>query len=323
MAVKLMKGGLKPSKVKKTKTKTKAKSFKKDRDKKRPLDLSTLTLPTERNEPERDIRRYSFLLYGREGIGKTTYLSTFPGMLFITAEPGAKGLRIYEWNKANGGTTSWPIFLKAVELLEKNPGKFKNIAIDTVDRLHQMCSDYIVEEVMKIPRVGLTQQGEKDYGASYQAINREFTRTLDRITRAGIGVVLTSHVTENEIKKRDGSVYHQFSCTLSKSPKKAIEGYVDFIFFADYAKDTNGKPRRVIITEGDEIIVAKNRKIGDRHLPTYLEMVEEGGYQMLKDAFKGTYKGLNPKTLLPSKRSTKAAAGAITDNRVRTITKGG
>ena len=181
----------------------------------------------------------------------------------------------------------------------------------------------MVNEVLQIPAMGLTQQGEKDFGLSYRAVNDEFTSTLDRITRAGIGVFMTSHVKENVIKKRGGSEYHQFSCTLPDSPKNVIHGYVDFIFFADYAKDTNGKSRRVMITEGDEIIVAKNRKIGDQHLPIYLEMVEEDGYQLLKAAFKGTYKGLNPKTLLPSKRSTKAGAEALVERRVRKITKGG
>ena len=134
MASTLVTGGLKPSKFKKKK-----KAKKKVRSTKPGIDLLALALPTKRNEPERDLRRYSFLLYGREGIGKTTYLSTFPGMLFITSEPGAKGLRIFEWNKENGGTTSWPIFLRAVEVLETDPGFYKNIAIDTVDRLHQLC----------------------------------------------------------------------------------------------------------------------------------------------------------------------------------------
>lgn len=283
-------------------------------------DLTELKLPTSRTKPILDLRKYVTFIYGREGVGKTTLVASIPGVLFITAEAGTKGLEVYEWNHENGGTTSWPLFLKAVELLELAPGPFKNIAVDTVDRLYQLCVEYMVEK-LGIPALGLDQEGKKDYGASYKAVNKEFIDTFDRIVRAGIGVFLISHMQEITVKTRSGSEYERLASSLPNSPRRAIEGYSDFIWFIDYAKDSEGRELRLIITSGDEIITAKSRKIAGRTIPKYLKLEEEGGYTYIKDAFKGENHGLDPRTLMPSKRSTKSAANMLQDDRVNAKTK--
>jgi hypothetical protein len=284
------------------------------------VDLSGLQLPTEPNEPEMDIRRYSFLVYGREGIGKSTWLSSFPDIIFVTAELGIKGLRVYEWNHEHGGTTSWPIFLRLVEILETDPGRFKNVAVDTIDRLHDMCSDYICRQ-LGIARPGVDADGEKDWGASYRAINKEFTTTMDRILRAGLGLFMVSHVRETTVKQRSGPEYNKMCASIADSPRRAIEAYSDFIFFLDWAKDGEGRDARVIITTGDDSVTAKARRVGDVRFPKYLPLTEEGGYEMLEGVVRGEDHGLDPKTLLPSNRSTKAGRSMLQDDRTRALTR--
>ena len=74
------------------------------------------TLPDEPKIASQDLKDYMILLYGREKIGKTTWLRSFPDALFLTTEPGTKGLELYEFNSENGGCTSWDVVRAAADL---------------------------------------------------------------------------------------------------------------------------------------------------------------------------------------------------------------
>jgi len=53
-----------------------------------------LSLPTKKSAPATDLRELSALYYGREKIGKTSFLAEFEDNLFLMCEPGSKGLSI-------------------------------------------------------------------------------------------------------------------------------------------------------------------------------------------------------------------------------------
>jgi hypothetical protein len=289
---------------------------------KAPQDLTELGFPTKRNKPVLDLRRYAVLVFGREGVGKTTWLASFPEMLFITAEAGAKGLDIFEWNAEHGGTTSWEIFLKCIELFETmgKQAPFKNIAIDTIDRLFDLCRDYIVRQ-LGIPDIGFDKDGKKDRGHSFIKMNEEMTNALDRLKRCGIGIYLVSHMKEIEIERRNGTSYNRIVPSMSDSPRRVVEASSDFILFFDYAKDANDNDVRIIITSGSDEIVAKSRKVAGHSLPKYLELTEDDGYELFKSAFLGEYRGLDPRTLLPSNRTSAGGAAVMSEDRVKSKLK--
>jgi hypothetical protein len=320
MAVRNVEGALEAVKARRKAAKKKGGAAKKRTRVEPSWHPSQIQLPTKPKKPVKDLRQFAYLLYGREKIGKTTALSSIEDLLFFSTEPGVKGLdNIYEWNEERGGTTSWPIFVAGVEQLERDPGRFKNAGVDTVDRLYQLCSDYMCDEVLRIPGPGVDADGSPDRGTSYKAIAREFTDTLDRILRAGIGLWLTSHVREHEIKKRGGGESTRLSCSMSDSPRRIVEAYVDFIWFADYATDVDGRQRRVVITRGDELITAGSRKLPDgRKFPRYLPLLEDGWYDMLKEQFEGERShGIDPSTLLSSQKGTHSGTNALADDRAK------
>ena len=260
-------------------------------------------LPTERKEVETELLRYTGLIYAREKFGKTTYLASFPEMLFLTTEPGTKGLSIYEYNAEDGGCRNWALVRAAVDLLEKTK-EFKCVCFDTVDRAYDMCLDWVCK-TRNIEYPGTDEYGQQDYGKSWKAVKQEFLSIVHRILQTGRGLYFTSHAREQEIKTRSGDKYTRIYPTMSNQARAVVEALVDFFFYGEYMRAPDGSTKRVLITEGDEVVWAGAREIG-QPLPRFIPMTARGGYDILQAAFDGEDVGLDPETLLPRRSATPA-----------------
>ena len=263
--------------------------------------VDDLRLPKEKKAIVTDFRRYTMLLYGRPKIGKTTWLSTWEDVLFFATEPGTAGQEIFEFNANDGGVRNWHIALKGAELLERSD-RFRNVVVDTADELFSHCVEHVCKE-MGIKGLGLTPEGESDWGRSYREVRKQFAALLYRIKRTGRGLMLTAHAREREIKAKSGEKYDIIEPTLSKSAGEIVLPLVDFIFFADYMRDEKGKTVRVVVTHGDDTITAGHRA-GD--FPRYFAPGRLHAARTFQRAFSGEEKGLDPETLLPARQSAKA-----------------
>lgn len=266
--------------------------------------MGVTALPTQKKPIEKDFDKYLLLLYGREKIGKTTTLADFPSNLFLATEPGTKGLSIYEVQIKN-----WKDIRDTIALLRKDPkrGGFKRVTFDTADRAYDYCLDYVCSE-LGIEYPGETDDGQKDYGKSWKAIKLEFMDAVHELINLGLSVAFTSHATEQTIKPKGGEAYTRIFPSMGKQARTVIEALVDFFFYCDYARDTNGNAKRIIITQGDENIWAGARETGLGHFPTIIEMTAKGGYERFRQGFAGQLRGLDPKTLLPTRDTAKSTA---------------
>jgi len=267
-------------------------------------DLSSLQLPTGPKEPDLDMGHYTILIYGREKIGKSLLFSGFPDSLFFTTEPGTKGLRIEEFNHEHGGCTDWNIFLRGIDLLEKNPGKYKTIVVDTVDFAYEMCSQHLCDE-WGIQYPGVDINGENDWGKSWNEIKKRFSWAIKRILNANLGVCFVSHAKEETIKTRSGDKYTRIFPSMSNQARKVVEALVDMFFYAEYYKDINGVTRRVLICEGDEAVWAGARPAVTDSFPRFLPIEKADTYKYIRAAFMGEYDGIDPAELIPGRNTSK------------------
>jgi len=258
-----------------------------------------VVLPTKRKEPDLDPSHYTGLVYGPPKIGKTTFLSQWPDALFLTTEPGTKGLSIFEEPIPN-----WSKLRRTVTALEKEPKRFRTVVIDTVDLAYDMCLDYVCKE-LSIPYPGEDASGKEDWGRSWKAVRDEFTDVVARILRTERGLWFTSHAREREIKTRSHEKYDRIGPTMSKQASAVVEALVDIFFYVDYMRTTEGKVIRVLVCEGDETVWAGHRQTaGD--FPALLPLPQKGGYEMFVRAFNGKHPGIDPTTLI-SHRTTSPA----------------
>jgi len=267
-----------------------------------------IELPSTPRDIESDLRKYITLIYGREGIGKSTFFASFPGIIFFSTEPGTAGLEVLDFNWEEGGVTSWEIFQRGVELLVKEgPGRIKNVVIDTIDRAYDLCNVYICKE-LGIAHVGEDKSGKSDRsGKGWSQLKKEFVFQLYRLTQAGFGLGLTSHMKMTEIESHSGDKYNVIIPSMSGQAFGVVRAITAYIFYAEYIKDTSGDTQRILITEGDELITAKHRG----EFPRFIKMEEDNGYQVFKDAFDGKDIGLDPSDFNSSKKTSKVGQASI------------
>lgn len=210
-------------------------------------------------------------------------------MLF-SCERISKGLRVRDFNSERGGVTGWEVFLAGIELLEReeNKHKVKCVCIDTLDAAHTMCMEYVCN--LK----GIEHPSDASWGKGWSALRQEFSTALSRIQRAGYGLIMISHSKEVTIKSHSGAEYTRIQPTASGSAYEIAKAITDMTLYTEWLRLKSGENVRVIITEGDEVVDAKN----NIELPRYLPLKKHNGYAVLEDAFRGKKVGLDIANLM-------------------------
>ena len=125
------------------------------------MDLKNL----EKSKIVSTLLEQKFLVYGRPRIGKTTFANQFPKPLFLATEAGHSHLECYKISIHN-----WKEFLTACAEIRDQKHDFQTIIIDTVDNLHDFCSEYICTERK------IEHPSDMPMGKGYGFVNTEFKR---------------------------------------------------------------------------------------------------------------------------------------------------
>ena len=85
------------------------------------------------------------VVYGPEGIGKSTFAAQFPNPLFIDTEGGTKHMDVARTPKP----TSWVMLLGLVKECIADPSLCGTLIIDTMDWAELLCSRYVCDKAQK------------------------------------------------------------------------------------------------------------------------------------------------------------------------------
>ena len=184
------------------------------------------------------------VVYGPEGIGKSTFASQFPRPLFIDTEGSTKKLNVQRFDKPS----SWPMLMEQVRYVVDNPTVCGTLVIDTIDWAEQLCIAHICN---KAGKKGIEDFG---YGNGYVYEKEEFGRllnTLDEVIAVGVNVVLTAHAMMRKFEQPDEmGAYDRWELKLGKKTSSQIaplvKEWADMVLFANYktfavAVDDKGK----------------------------------------------------------------------------------
>lgn len=225
------------------------------------------------------------VLYGTEGIGKSTFASHFPSPLFIDTEDSTKNLDVARFDKP----TSWSMLMQQIKYTKDNPDICKTLVIDTADWAEQL---EIEDLCARKKWSGIEDAG---YGRGYQYSAEEFGKmlnALNEVIAVGINVVVTAHacLRKVELPEEMGSFDH-WEMKTSKKVAPMLREWADMVLFANYEtivvtteskKNKAQGSRRVMYTEHHACWDAKNRAGLAPKLPfDYNEIaaVIEGGAQ--------------------------------------------
>lgn len=216
-------------------------------------------------------RPQKIVIYGPEGIGKTTLASKFAEPLFIDTEGGTSHMEVNRLIVSAG----WEVLVGLVNEIADNAGLCKTLVIDTADWAEQAC---ITAVCAKYKKAGIEEFG---YGKGYTYVAEEFGRLLaacDRVIASGAHVVITAHAKMRKFEQPDemGS-YDRWEMKLSKQAAPLLKEWADMVLFCNYktyvVSDENKKAKaqggkRVIYTSHHPCWDAKNR----HGLPEVIDM---------------------------------------------------
>ena len=178
------------------------------------------------------------VVYGQEGVGKSTFASRFPDPVFIDTEGSTKQLDVARFDPP----TSWEMLLSQVEYVKQNPSEFKTLVIDTADWAEKLCIKKVCDEAKK---KGIEDFG---YGKGYVYAAEEFGKLinkLEEVINAGVNVVVTAHAQMKKVEQPDemGS-YDRWELKLSKQCSPMLKEWADILLFANY--------KTLVVSTGDK-----------------------------------------------------------------------
>ena len=172
------------------------------------------------------------VIYGPEGIGKTTLASRFPDPLFCDTEGGSNHMDVAR----TPAPTSWNMLLTTVREVAATPGLCKTFVLDTADWAERMCIQHVcaVHDQKGIESFG--------YGKGYVYVYEEFGKLLNLLNdviERGIHVVITAHAQLRKFEQPDelGS-YDRYELKLSKKTGAQVadmlKEWSDMLLFLNY-----------------------------------------------------------------------------------------
>ncbi len=182
-------------------------------------------------------------IYGTEGVGKTTFASQFPGVVFIDTEGSTRHMDVARFDPPE----SLNDVLDQLSYVLGHAGEIGTVVIDTVDWLEKFIFRAVCEEkkIQNIEDLG--------YGKGYVFAKQKLQgilETLDLITKRGIHVVLVCHsmIRKFELPDEMGS-YDRYMLKLNeKNIAPLVKEWVDLLLFVNYrtdiVTDTDGKTKK-------------------------------------------------------------------------------
>lgn len=188
------------------------------------------------------------VLYGPEGIGKSSLAAQFPNPIFIDTEGSTTELDVQRLLKPS----SWEMLKQQVQWIkQQGPTRFGTLVIDTIDWAEMQCNESVCAQHNK---KGIEDFG---YGKGYIYAAEEFGRFLNLLSdviEAGIHVVLTAHSQIVKFEQPDEmGAYDRYQLKLGQKTGSRtaalVKEWADMVLFINYktfsvATDDKGKKHK-------------------------------------------------------------------------------
>ena len=243
------------------------------------------------------------VVYGVEGIGKSTLASHFPQPIFIDTEGSTRHMDVARVPVPQ----SFAEIIEDVKYFQQHTDELRTLVIDTADWAEDLAVDEIVKSGARNnpPWTSIESPG---YGKGYVMLAERFGKLLNEcstLVERGVNVVITAHAAIRKFEEpNESGAYDRWELKLEKKTAPLVKEWADLLLFCNYQTvvvDENGKKkgkggaRRVMYTTHTAAWDAKNR-FG---LPDMLDLDYSKIAQLVPDSA--------PSTAVPQQAAKNAA----------------
>jgi hypothetical protein len=168
------------------------------------------------------------LVYGTEGIGKSTFAAGAPRPIFLQTEDGLDEIACDKFPLA----ASYDEVLAALAELGTEPHDYETVVLDSLDWLERLIWDRVCRE-SGVPSI---EKADGGYARGYtHALTywREVTGHLNTLRHArGMVVVLIAHAKVERFEDPESSPYDRYSPRLHKHAAALVSEWCDAVLFA-------------------------------------------------------------------------------------------
>jgi hypothetical protein len=189
------------------------------------------------NEPWR------YLLYGQEGVGKSTLAADAPGVIFLDTDRGSSRLDVARYtyrDDADGYIAqSYAEILGAIDDLTTGQHDYRTVVVDTADALEAMIWSHLCESSPP-GRDGKKPRSIEDFGFGKGYIKavdvwRELCHRLDRLRlNRGVDIVFLAHAAVKTFKNPQGEDYDRFRPKMDERAVGFLREFFDVLAFVAY-----------------------------------------------------------------------------------------
>jgi hypothetical protein len=181
---------------------------------------------------ERKLAPLRVLIYGPDGVGKTSFAAAARDAIVLPAEDGSGFLQVARFPVAE----SWADVLEAISELRSTEHAHKTLVLDSVDWMEQLMVGHLCA---KHKKESLEAFG---YGAGYSLVfdeTRSFIAQLEKLrAEKGMAVIAIAHSMVKPFQNPEGENFDRYELKL-QAAKNANTAAVwrewsEFVLFANY-----------------------------------------------------------------------------------------
>lgn len=189
----------------------------------------------------RQQRPLRIVIYGTDGIGKSSFAAAAPAPIFISAEDGTAHLDVTRFPMPE----SWGDILDAIGVLYEQDHAFKTVVLDSADWAEQIARDAVCIE-NNVPSIETIPYGKGWVFAQEKIM--QLLRGFDALYAKGMNVIIVAHAQIKPFNDPEHEAYDRYSLKMDKRSDPLLREWADYVLFAnwdtrlDQKTDSKGKP---------------------------------------------------------------------------------
>lgn len=202
------------------------------------------------------------VLYGIEGVGKTTFAASAPNAIFIATEDGLRRQSVPRFPSPK----CWDEVMEATATLLREQHEYRTLVLDSLDWLEPLCwADVCAKN-------GKDNIEDFGYGKGYQYALQTWDRlisNLDQLVDRGMSIISIAHTSIKRVEDPQYGAFDRYQLKLHEKAGAKWKEWADAVLFARHelsvVTDKNKRQRasssgaRVIYTTWNHAFDAKNR----------------------------------------------------------------